>query len=58
MKEVDQADREQLCRWHRFLPSQSGEAERTIQDRIHERFTQVGGFTAELSKRIGWEERV
>jgi DNA-binding ferritin-like protein len=32
------------------------DAEAKIMDRIEERFKEVGGFTTELSKMIGWEE--
>ena len=70
MASVESANREQLCRWHRFLPSpgwgglnnsleefqKQMDAEAKIMDRIEERFKQMGGFTPELSKLIGWEE--
>jgi hypothetical protein len=70
LEAVEKADREQLCRWHRFLPSPGWSAldkamedfqkqvtsEAKIMDRIEERFKQMGGFNTELSKLIGWEE--
>ena len=30
------------------------EAEALIMDRINERFKEMGGFTPELSKQMGW----
>ena len=54
MEEVEKADREQICRWYRYLPSPITEEEMKIMDRIAERLQEVGGFTPEISKRIGW----
>jgi len=56
LSEVDQADRVQICRWYRFLPSGMTEEEQKIQDRIYERFRELGGFTPEISKLIGWSK--
>lgn len=53
LEQVEKADRRQLCQWHRFLSSADDE-HRSIQDRIHERFLEVGGFTPQISKDIGW----
>jgi len=53
MEEVEKADREQLCRWWRFLRSPLTDSEFEIMNRIAERFDEVGGFTPEISKRIG-----
>jgi hypothetical protein len=50
---VARADREQLARWVRFLPSGETAAEQKITKRIAERFEKLGGMTAELSKKIG-----
>lgn len=52
--EVEAADREQLCRWVRFHSSPTTEDERILLNRIVERWTAAGGFTPEISKRIGW----
>jgi hypothetical protein len=57
LEEVEKADREQLCRWHRFLPSGDTDERVAVQNRIRERFTEVGGFTPELSKTVGWVEK-
>jgi hypothetical protein len=71
MEEVEKADQEQLCRWYRFLPSPGRRAldsiredfeeicnkETLILSRIIDRWREGGGFTPELSKKIGWEEK-
>jgi hypothetical protein len=53
IEEVDKADKEELARWYRFLPSGETAAEQKIMKRIAERFGKVGGMTPELSKKIG-----
>jgi len=55
LEQVEAADRYQLCMWHRFLSSAETEETQKVQQRIHERFTEAGGFTPEISKSIGWE---
>jgi hypothetical protein len=71
MEEVEKADRVQLCRWHRFLKSPGWSStkpgtpveefeyvrqdEKIILDRIEERLHELGGFTPEISKLIGWK---
>jgi hypothetical protein len=54
MEQVEKADREQLARWYRFLPSGDTSEQRKIQDRLAERFQKMGGMTPELSKKIGF----
>jgi len=68
LEEVKKADREQLARWYRFLGSpglnyidegqdifeKKMEEERVIMNLIAQRFSEFGGFTSELSKKIGW----
>lgn len=54
MEEVERADRLQLARWYRFLPSPQGRGRIKIIDRICERFEELGGMTPEISKAIGW----
>ena len=54
IEEVEKADSEQICRWWRFLRSPETDEEVEIMNRIAERFDEVGGFTPERSKRIGW----
>jgi hypothetical protein len=68
LAEVETADHEQICRWYRFLPpAGANHAEKSpeefeaafnieskIQTRVYERWIEGGGFTPELSKKIGW----
>jgi hypothetical protein len=66
LEQVERADRLQLCRWWRHLNSPGAwaigrdnfeavkEQEVAVMDRIAERFKEVGGFTPEISKHIGW----
>jgi hypothetical protein len=71
LAEVESSDKEQLARWYRFLPSPGYNlltnmpdeesdialaAQSAIVDRIFERFNAMGGFTPELSKKIGWDK--
>jgi hypothetical protein len=53
IQEVEKADKEQLARWYRFLPSGETAADQKIMKRISERFEKFGGMTPELSKKIG-----
>lgn len=52
--EVEVADREQLARWHRFLRSPLNVEEVEILNLIEKGFKNMGGFTPEISKKIGW----
>lgn len=66
MAEVESANVVELCSWSRFLPSPGMysigrndfeeilERECAIMKRIIERREEAGGFTPEISKRIGW----
>ena len=53
IEEVERADKEQLARWYRFLPSGEPAADQKIMKRIAERSEKLGGMTPELSKKIG-----
>jgi hypothetical protein len=53
LEEVEKADKEQLARWYRFLPSGDTAADQKIVRRIAERFDRLGGMTPQLSKKIG-----
>ena len=53
VEEVEKADKEQLGRWYRFLPSGETTADQKIMKRIAERFDKLGGMTSELKKKIG-----
>jgi hypothetical protein len=54
LQEVEAADRYQICKWHRFLPSAITDEQLIVQARLWERFKEVDGFTPEISKAIGW----
>lgn len=68
LNEVKEADRVQLARWTRFLPSPGSRAtgddnfnevildESVIMQEICTRFKELGGMTPEISKAIGWEQ--
>jgi len=51
MEQVEKADREQLARSYRFLPSGDTPEQRKIQHRLAQK---MGGMTPELSKKIGF----
>jgi hypothetical protein len=54
MEQVEKATHEQLARWYRFLPSGDTKEQQKIQDRIAERFKELGGMNPALSKKIGF----
>ena len=66
IEQVDQADIVQLCRWSRFLESPGRWAigstkfnerltvETNIMNRILERQKELGGWTPEISRLVGW----
>jgi hypothetical protein len=68
IEEVNRASRRQICYWWRFLPSPGSnaidtpnffvalDAEAMIMNRIAERFKELGGFSPEISKTIGWKK--
>lgn len=54
MEQVEKASPEQLAKWYRFLPSGDTDEQQRIQDRIGQRFKELGGMTPEISKKIGF----
>jgi hypothetical protein len=52
---VEKADKFQLARWMRFLPSPSNRTEEGILNRIEARFKSMGGWEPGLSQVIGWK---
>ena len=52
MEQVERADREQIARWHWFLPRNKVPFEQKILDRIADRFMNMGGMTPGLYKKI------
>jgi len=55
-EEIEAADHEQICRWYRFLPTPMNRENLEKLNRIIKRLSEFGGFTPEISKRIGWQE--
>lgn len=55
IEEVDNAARGQLAIWYRYLPIGRNEQELEIVKIITKRLNESGGWTPELSKRVGWE---
>jgi hypothetical protein len=53
IEEVEKADKEQLARWYRFLPSGEAAGAQKVMKRIAERFDKLGGMTSQLTKKIG-----
>ena len=53
-EEVERAERYTICYWYRKLPDSNCLEQEIILRRICERFKELGGFTAEISKSIGW----
>lgn len=58
LKRVEIATHLEICRWYRFLESPSNSEEEEAMNRICERFEELGGFTPEISKEVGWGKRV
>jgi hypothetical protein len=54
MEQVERADREQIARWYRFLPTREIAYSQDIMDRIADRFMNMGGMTPGLSRKIGF----
>ncbi len=52
--QVESANHEQLARWSRHLPVCQDEVQTEVINRIVERLDELGGFTPEISKRVGW----
>ena len=56
-QEIDGMDQESMA--HRWRFSKSGDlmfrSDLPFYDRFKKRFDKLGGFTPEISKRIGWE---
>lgn len=48
------ADRYTICLWYRRLAVPETAEQERLMDLIVVRFTELGGFTPEISKSIGW----
>lgn len=54
---IDKMTREQMCRYYRFMPAghlyfRSGTE---LADYFEKRFEELGRFSPEISKKIGWD---
>lgn len=54
LDQVEKADRLTICKWWRYLPTATSDQQRTILRRVCDRFEELGGFTATISKAIGF----
>lgn len=53
-KQIDEMSREDMCRKWRFAPAGDPCFAAEAGDYFQERFNTLGGFSAEISKKIGW----
>jgi hypothetical protein len=53
--DVEEANMVALGTWMRFCESPRSPEERSIMERVSQRFQQGGGWTPALSKEVGWE---
>ena len=68
LDEIETADRIQIARWYRYLPSpgvnflgkdnfnEMCNFQAMLMHRINARFVELGGMTSELSKIISWKD--
>lgn len=56
IEQINAANREQLCRWWRFLPFANCDSQVDAINTLEIRFKEAGGFTPEISESIGWKE--
>ena len=54
LQQVETATRLQICKWMRFLKVTGNPKEQEVMLRLCERCQELGGFTPEISKQIGW----
>ena len=54
MEQVEKANREQLARWYRFLPSGYTRDQQKVLDKVAARFKKLGGMTPAIEKKIGF----
>jgi hypothetical protein len=55
-KAIDSMTREEMCRLYRYCPAGHPYFTRgsPVADYFEERFRSLGGFSPEISKKIGW----
>jgi len=56
-EEIPKLSRHRICELHRFLPSPRNDKEEESNRLLLDRFKYFGGFTPEISKDIGWDNR-
>ena len=56
VNKINSLSREEMCRLWRFSPSGHPyfDAEKPFYPHFQKRFKELGGFSPEISKRIGW----
>jgi len=55
LDKINNAQKVELARWSRFLILPSNKDEEDKINLILKRFMSLGGFTPQLSKKIGWD---
>lgn len=63
IEEIRNADKITVCRWHRFATTDgmlsicNDDLDKAIamNNELYNRVHELGGFTPEISKQIGWE---
>ncbi len=55
LAQVSKADKLQLARWMRFLPSPETPETGEILSEIMKRFEAYGGWNPVISKAVGWD---
>lgn len=51
---IDRMPHEEMCRLWRFAPVGHPYLQGVVGDYFSQRLKELGGFTSEISKRIGW----
>lgn len=54
LEQVENADRYTICKWYRHLKPAETTKELLVMQRICKRYEDLGGFTPEISKSLGW----
>ncbi len=54
-EEIMKACRFKICRWYRFLPMAETPEQIRLVGLIITVFNEYGGFTPEISKKLGWK---
>ena len=55
-EEARKANRIQICRWYRYLPSAKNLEEQEVMNVICEKYKDMGGFNTAISKAVGWKK--